>query len=275
MTEADVPDGLRFCRANGWNQRAEDWRLLLRLAGGRFLVAIANGRVVATGGAAFYGRRLAWICMILVDPEARGQGIGTRLFEAVLGLLDDVESVGLDATPEGRHVYSRLGFVEAASLVRMGTRVRDRDRRDVGAARPITPAALPAICTLDREAFGADRAEVLGWALEQAPEHAWSLEEEGVLGGYCFGRRGHHSRHIGPVVARRVETAGRLVSASLRPADAERVIIDVPADRPDWIAQLRTLGFETQRPLTRMYRGSASGPGRRELQFAICGPELG
>jgi GNAT superfamily N-acetyltransferase len=274
MTEADIADGLRFCRASGWNQREQDWSLLLRLAGGRFRVAIADGRVVATGGAAVYGTRLAWICMILVDPVARGRGIGTRIFEDVLGLLDDVESVGLDATPEGRRVYSKVGFVDAAKLMRMGM-LAEPAAFDPGGARPVTPAALPEICELDREAFGADRANVLRWALDQAPEYAWRLDEGGVLSGYCFGRHGHHSEQIGPVVARSAEAARQLVSACLPRADAGRIIVDAPADRPEWIAELRALGFEEQRPLTRMYRASASAPGKRELQFAICGPELG
>ena len=175
MTEADIPHGLALCKASGWNQRAEDWQLLLRLGRGCFRVALVDDRVVATGGAAVYGTRLAWICMILVDPEARGHGIGTRIFEEVLALLHDVESVGLDATPAGRRVYSKAGFADAASLVRMGTRAADRPL-DAGAAQSVSPAALPGIFDQDREAFGADRSDVLRWARDQAPLYAWRLD---------------------------------------------------------------------------------------------------
>ena len=274
MAEADVPDGLRLSVASGWNQREADWRLLLRLSQGVFRVAVTDGRVVATGGAVLYGTRLAWICMMLVEPELRGHGIGTSILEDVLAQLGEVESVGLDATPAGRPVYSKLGFSDAASLVRMGTRP-DRCRLDADAARPVSTATLTAVLELDRQVFGADRAGVLRWALDQAPEYAWSLDEGGILGGYCFGRHGHHSEQIGPVVARSPEAARQLVSACLRRAKAGPFLIDVPADSPGWIAELRALGFEEQRRLTRMYFGGGSGPGRPGLQLAICGPELG
>lgn len=275
MLEADIADGFRLSAQSGWNQREEDWRLLLRLAGGRFYVAVADGRVVATGGAVLYGTRLAWVCMMLVEPELRGHGIGTRILRQVLADLDGIETVGLDATPAGHPVYAKLGFTDAASLVRMGSRAADRSRLEAGGARPLSGAALPAVLEMDREAFGADRGDVLRWTLAQAPEYAWSLEENGALAGYCFGRHGHHSAQIGPVVARAPETAFRLVSACLRHSQAERFVIDVPAGGAEWRASLVALGFEEQRDLTRMYRGSVPGPGRAELQLAICGPELG
>ena len=275
MAEADVADGCRLSAGSGWNQREEDWRLMLRLAEGRFRVAVDEGRVVATGGAVVYGRRLAWICMMLVDPERRGRGIGTRILQELLAGLGDVESVGLDATPAGRPVYARLGFEDAASLARMGAPTAERARPDDGAARPIGPEALDAVLELDRQVFGADRATVLRFALEQAPEYAWSLEENGRVSGYCFGRHGRHSDHVGPVVAASPEGGRHLVAACLRSAGDRRCIVDAAADSPDWIAELRALGFQEERRLTRMYHGGAKVPGRPGLQLAICGPELG
>lgn len=272
MTEADVQEGLRLCRASGWNQQEDDWCLMLRLGRGRFRVAVIDGRIVATGGAVLYGTRLAWICMILVDPEQRGRGIGTRIFDEVLGLLDEVEAVGLDATPAGRPVYAKRGFVDAMELVRMRTRVGGPQRGDAAAAA-ITPSSLPAICARDLEAFGADRASVLGWALEHAPELAWSVHEHGVLASYCFGRRGHHSTQIGPVVARDARAARGVVTACLTHIGSDHAIIDVPVERREWTAALRELGFDEQRPLTRMYRGGVRQ--QAALPYAICGPELG
>jgi hypothetical protein len=39
--------------------------------------------------------------------------------------------------------------------------------------RPIRSADLGAVLAWDREVFGADRGELLRWALGQAPEYAW------------------------------------------------------------------------------------------------------
>ena len=80
---------------------------------------------MASGGAVRYGDALAWICMILVDPERRGHGLGTRIFDEVLARCEAevragrLRCVGLDATPAGRGIYAQRGFVEAGSLVRM------------------------------------------------------------------------------------------------------------------------------------------------------------
>src|SRR5436309_8833391 len=118
MTPEDVPAGLRLCRLARWNQRAEDWLALL--ANGFFRVVVRDDTIVGSGGAVVYGRRLAWVAMILVDPAARRQGIATRLMQDVLARLGAVEVVGLEATPHGAAVYGGLGFTDPGGFARMG-----------------------------------------------------------------------------------------------------------------------------------------------------------
>jgi GNAT superfamily N-acetyltransferase len=272
MTLDDVAAGFALSRAAGWNQRPDDWTVLLSRNPGRFVAAVSPaGRVVGTAGAACYGTTLAWVCMVLVDAEARGQGLGTRLMQTVLERLGDMALVGLDATPLGRPVYARLGFADAGTFWRMGVERAD----DPGApapARLLEEGDLDAVLHLDREVFGADRGRVLRWALSQAP--AWCVADAGGLVGYCFGRRGQHSRHVGPVVARSVEAARSLLAAAMRGAEGP-VIVDVNAERADWVATVGALGFREQRTLIRMYRGGGRAPGRPDLQLAIFGPEFG
>jgi len=275
MTLDDVPEGLRLSREAGWNQREEDWRLLLGLNPGRFVAAVSHGRVIGTGGAACYGTALAWVCMILVDAAQRGRGVGTRLVEAVLERLDDMQTVGLDATRQGEGVYARLGFAESGRLFRMAV---DRPRR--GHPRAVETQALgrdelDGVLELDREVFGADRGELLRWALEQAPEAARVAKDRGAVEGYCLGRRGDHSHQIAPIVARRVAVARALVADALEAPRAGRVIVDAAVHHTDWLESLRGLGFREHRPLMRMYRGGARAPGRPDLQLAIFGPEFG
>jgi hypothetical protein len=76
------------------------------------------------------------------------------------------------------------------------------------------------------------------------------------------------------VVAREAATAHALVRAALGAGEGEHVVLDVPADRSDWLAILGDMGFREQRPLIRMYR-AARPPGRPDLQLAIFGPEFG
>jgi hypothetical protein len=180
--------------------------------------------------------------------------------------------VGLDATPQGRPVYARLGFAEDRTFLRMGAESVSAGARSDVSTRPLAPADLDEVLALDGDVFGADRGSLLRWTLDQAP--AWRVSEGDALTGYCFGRGGQHSRHIGPVVARSPEAARRLLTAAAGAADG-RAIVDVAADHVDALASLTALGFHEQRPLIRMYRRGARPPGRPDLQVAIFGPEFG
>jgi GNAT superfamily N-acetyltransferase len=285
MTEADLEDGLRLSQASGWNQTIEDWRLLLRLGPGLFRVAVEDGRVVASGGAVRYGDALAWICMILVDPARRGHGIGTRIFDEVLARARGFAIVGLDATPGGRPLYERAGFAEAYGLARLGREPGGSDPVASGAAtqggatgphvRALARADLEAVLAWDREAFGADRGPVLERALGGAPEYAWGAFGPTGLAGYVLGRHGRRFEHLGPLVARDVDTAEALVAACLLAFPTRRFGLDAATDRPDWGAVLHRRGFREARPFTRMYRSGESDPGRRDAVFAVVGPEFG
>ncbi len=143
------------------------------------------------------------------------------------------------------------------------------------AVRPVIDTDLPAVLRRDREVFGADRGALLRSAFARAPALAWCVEEAGELAGYCFGRSGDHSQHIGPVVARHLEAASALVSMALTSAAGHPVIVDASTSPPEWLALLEGRGLRAQRTFTRMYRGGAKPLGRPELQFAIRGPEFG
>ena len=271
MTLADIPSGLRLSGAAGWNQQDSDWRFLLERNPGRFVVAVRDGRVIGSGGAVCYGTSLAWVCMILVDPSERGHGIGTRIVSGVLDRLSDMRSVGLDATPFGLGVYTRLGFVETGRLLRMEAPPTSGEE-DESPVRPLASSDFTAVLDLDREVFGADRGELLRAAAARAP--AFVAVREGGLAGYCFGRDGARSRQIGPVVASDLELASSLVVTSLISGLGQPVVVDVPAERGDWLELLHEFGFEEKRPLVRMFRG-ASPVGRPERVWAIFGPEFG
>ena len=64
---------------------------------------------------------VGWIAMVLVNEAYRHRGIGTQLMEQALAYLDrkGVATARLDATPLGRPVYERMGFVAEHELVRL------------------------------------------------------------------------------------------------------------------------------------------------------------
>jgi GNAT superfamily N-acetyltransferase len=279
MTEDDLGAGLRLSRACGWNQTLEDWRRLLALGPGLFRVGVEDGRVVAAAGAVRY-EALAWICMVLVDPAERGRGLGTAVFDEVLGRCQAevragrLRTVGLDATPGGRRIYLQRGFVDGPSLVRLRV---EPPVTQAGAPKSVGPLAeedVDTVLALDREVFGADRAPLLRWARGAALELAWVARVEGRVTGYCFGRHGDRSDQVGPVVAEGVASAVELVRACLSAERSRSLLLDARVE-PSWLRALDELGFREERPFARMYLGAAQPPARPQMERAVFGPEFG
>jgi len=272
MTAGDVAAAHRLSREAGWNQTEEEWRLLLHLNPGRFVAAVSDEVVVGTGGAACYGDALAWVCMILVEPQWRGRGIGRSLVEDVLHRAGDVARVGLDATPAGQPVYLRLGFEDAFPLLRMAAPAAEA-APSRSHATTIAAADVDAVLEMDRGVFGADRTAVLRWMFARAG--GWWVPGAGGVAAYGLLRDGQHSRHLAPVVARDIESARAVVTAALAAGDGRPLLVDVPARAAEWREALEQLGFREQRPLLRMFRNGATPPGDPRPQWAILGPEFG
>src|ERR1044071_275669 len=117
---SDLPfaDSLRAIA--GWNQTLADWQRFIDLSPSGCLIAECEGRQVATATTICYGKELAWIGMILVHPDFRRRGIARVLLRHCIEILQHagIKSIKLDATPEGRQVYQRLGFVDEFTLTR-------------------------------------------------------------------------------------------------------------------------------------------------------------
>ena len=116
--------------------------------------------------------------MMLVDAAHRGQGIGQRLLERALEFLDrsSVSCAKLDATPEGRGLYEKHGFVDEHVVERWalarpaGARTNAADER--AGRRRSRRSAIEDVLRLDRELFGADRGDLLRSLAAEAPDLA-------------------------------------------------------------------------------------------------------
>ena len=273
LTVDDVQDGLVLCRESGWNQTEADWRLLLAPPS-VFRAAVVEGRVVGSAGAMIYGDALAWVCMVLVSPAQRGQGLGKCLVEQVLERLEAVRAIGLDATPKGQSVYAALGFEPTGSLARLLATSGEIASLPSDDARPMTEADLLRVLPRDEAAFGADRARVLRHAFTGAPEYAWCVGTAEAIRAYGLGRHGALAEHIGPVVAETEDAAAAVVRACLGAHPGRPFFLDAPA-RPEWREALSKMGFREQRPFTRMHRGGLLPTAQTEDVYAAVGPELG
>lgn len=275
MRADDIPAGLHLCRLAHWNQVAADWRFFLASSPEGCRVAVDGaGNVIGTVATIAYGAAFSWIGMVLVDPQHRRGGIGTRLLHEALAVLGESTTARLDATPAGRPVYAPLGFCDEYELHRMERAATVRLKADpTDAVRRMSDADFAEVVRSDADVFGADRRALLERHRKDAPEYAWAIGDSRV-DGYVFGRHGHSFEHLGPIAARDEATARLLVSACVS-AHADRpFIVDTPR-RASWIEWLGAQGFTLQRPFTRMRRGEPRFRERGERLFAIAGPEFG
>lgn len=280
MTSADIPAGMRLNEIAGWNQTSADWQRFLDASPRGCFVADVDGQVRGTVATIPYQDRFAWIGMVLVDPDYRGRGVGTRLLLRAIEHLDALKlpALKLDATPQGRPLYEKLRFHPEYDIGRWTRRhgpLTDPKPSAAGVGEPLLPSLLEAVCAADREIFGADRAALLKSLHRDAPELTRAVVKSGEVAGYAFGRRGSFADHLGPWMGADDATARQLLEGFLSTSSREVQIVDCMNAHPAASALLRSAGFTYSRPLVRMYRGSNDHPGRPERLCAILGPEFG
>lgn len=279
MTKADIPSGMRLKELAGWNQTAADWERFLEASPLGCFVAESEGEVRGTVTTIVYDSRFAWVGMVLVDPEHRGQGIGTRLLHQAIEYLDGqgIATIKLDATPDGKPIYEKLGFVTEYEIERwvLGAHSRPAKPESPSELRTGESASLEEILAVDRDAFGADRSALLHSIHRSAPEFTAALYLQGSLSGYTLGRRGSRADHLGPWMARTEAAAQQLLMAFLARSARETVFVDCMKSNPFAVRLVQSEGFGFSRPLTRMSRGTNEFPGRPGLFCGILGPEFG
>jgi GNAT superfamily N-acetyltransferase len=279
MTKQDVPAGLRLKDLAGWNQTAGDWHRFLDASPGGCFVAEENGFVCGTATTIPYENRFAWIGMVLVDPEYRKRGIGTGLLEKTIEYLDQqkIPTMKLDATPQGRPLYEKLGFVDEYEIERwMLKRSPDTSTGPTKSRfAPLAEAQLTLIFAMDQEVFGADRSFLLRSLYDETPQFAIADWGNGVPQGYAFGRRGSFADHLGPWMANDKGSAETLLDEFLARSPREIIVVDCLRANALAGELLRARGFVFSRNLTRMYRGPNTYPGNPAFLCAIVGPEFG
>src|SRR5205814_2335881 len=92
LTAADIPGAQRLRELAKWNQTDRDWQNLLRFDHEGCFAVEMDGRLVGTATTTRFTPRsgpgsLAWIGMVLVDPECRRHGIGSTLLKNCIAHL--------------------------------------------------------------------------------------------------------------------------------------------------------------------------------------------
>lgn len=275
MEKGDLPDAMDIKNEEGWNQTLKDWEFLMNEPSGTCLVATYRDKLVATVSAIGYDSHLAWIGMMLVRKEHRGQGLAKMLMRAIMERLQDYLVIKLDATPAGFPVYARLGFVSEYRIWRMTRSPLIQPSGPIGDLSVLVKKSLQDIIAYDKNTYGVNRKHLLKYLYQQSPHSVQVAGEKKSIKGYIMGRPGTNYRQLGPLLADSTATAIGLISSALSQHHEQPIVVDVLADKEELVGWLQSQGFTSQRELIRMYYQHNPFPGNLPQQFLISGPELG
>lgn len=245
MTVADLPACHSLSQAVVWSHRLEDWELAHQC--GKGYVVESDGKVIGSALYWKWGNDYATLGLVIVSPDCQGRGVGKTLLNTLLAELEGT-TVRLHATPEGKPLYEKLGFVTTGNI-------RQYQSRELAT---ITAPILPDDCQfrllsaddaatlteLDVLSSGMQRA-VLYQALLDADNQAHTqkalmLTRDGQPAGFGMLRKFGRGYAIGPLVAASLDDAKLLVAQLLSEGTGHFVRIDIEktSGLSDWLTEL-------------------------------------
>jgi ribosomal protein S18 acetylase RimI-like enzyme len=277
MRESDIAFANQLREIAGWNQTERDWRGYLSYEPEGCFVAEVDGKPAGTATTIRYGRKFGWIGMVLVHPDQRRLGIGSKLLRKTISYLKEcgVRGIKLDATPMGKKVYVPLGFVDEYELSRYELTVPAIAPSHAPQIVPYATVDAAEIARLDTEAFGGERPHVLAAMSKRDPELCFAARDAEGLRGFLIARYGARAVQVGPWIARDTAHAEQLLIALLSRIESRTVFIDTPAPNVAGVGLMEKFGFRVQRTLTRMYLGENTAPGAPTLVYSLSSPEKG
>ena len=274
LFESDIPAAMTLKEAAGWNQTEDDWRRLLTLEPNGCFGALKDGCLIGTTTTTTYAHELAWIGMVLVDPQHRGRGVATQLMKTAMDYLDGrVATIKLDATAQGKSLYERLGF-KIESLVERWSRPPISESQATK-SKSLDEDERQQVLELDEQAFLGDRSKLIGLLIDDAIiSPVLVRDSDETLSGFALARRGTRANYVGPIVTSEAAQVESLIDQALDQIRDKNVYLDFSHECGASTRILSDRGFVKERDLIRMSAGMQSKK-TSSLVVAIAGPEVG
>jgi len=231
---------------------------------GRPVGMVTSTRYLATG----------WIGNLVVLPECRRQGLGTKLMTRAFEHLKEsgIRTIRLEADAPGVPIYRKLGFTDVCQSLRF---VLARPVPDKQAPlEPLTIDHLTALADFDRPRFGDNRIKFLR-ALQLRASAAWLLQNPSGILGYVMLLPTESGTRIGPLVACDQDSALRLTRLAISKCPDQTLSIGIPAVNKQAIELCRSLAFEVRPASVRMIWGEEQGQGDPDNIFGIASGATG
>ncbi|MBN2965448.1 GNAT family N-acetyltransferase [Sulfurospirillum sp. T05] len=237
-----------LCQQEGWLGDAYERAPLqaTALAFGAFDGSTCIGAI--TG---FLHEKSAWISHFVVAPSHRGKGLGRKLFEHLLGILEnESDSLYLHAEPKMEAFYASFGFYSSHSVTRY-FRASNTPTFFFQPGQDFKPATLSLKLRMhDANAFGERRNLFLEHTLSHPSSLIFStpsgyLHSRMMEGEYLF---------LGPWVMEKKEDAEDFLKALLFFRGAKPIFADAPA-LPHIASLYERYGFVAKGTTVHMQKG--------------------
>ncbi len=220
--------------------------------------------------------------MMLVSPEARGQGLARKSLLEAMGPLDDKDMHILGAcTNLGKPVYERMGFGCVSTVTKMTVYLDCMSLEpnpNEAVQMETSSTRFQEVLNVDRQATGLDRSETLRAIHDHSNVSTATITKEGNVAIAALIRKNPSNTllTIGPILGQEALVPTLLcgIQTLYRDHPVEQLSMIV-SDHPSLVKMLTNAGFETNFELPAMTLRGISFPGNRDLYLALIHPTLG
>ncbi len=279
MTRSEAFDLVAMAAAEGWNPGLHDADAFWACDPDAFIAAELDDEVIGGGAITAYGEAYGFMGLFIIKPDFRGQGLGSRLWQArrdrLIGRLKPGATIGMDGVFEMADWYARGGFVLSHRNLRYRMDV------PVGFSADASPAVVPldtlpfdAIEAYDRQCFPGPRQPFLKAWLSNPESAALGLVRDGQLAGYGVVRRCGEGCKIGPLFADDENVAEALFQSLAAYAAGGPLFLDAAENHEAVQALVLRHGLQAVFGCARMYLGPIPGIAHEKV-FGVTTFELG
>jgi GNAT superfamily N-acetyltransferase len=277
VKDADIDSVYALCAKEQWNHSTKVIKRLLDLEPNGCFVAEVDGAFAGQVFSVSFGD-VGWIGLMIVDERYRRKGVATTLMKkAVAYLLDSgTRTIKLEAVPDIRGLYRKLGFVdELDSLRYVGTSSKN-DRTIASNIEPLATEDIERVAEFDSKHFGANRLRLLEELNKDHLENCFFSHISSQVIGYIMAYEMDRGYRIGPWICdpEHPAVARELFAKCLGTFEAGAPLyVGVPAVNAAAGSILSGMGFKLVDKSIRMYLGPKTATSQGI--FSICGPENG
>ncbi len=263
-----------WAAAEGWNPGLHDAAAFHATDPHGYWGLFDGDALIATISAVRYPSGFVFVGFYICRPDRRGEGLGYRLWQQVLGGLNS-DCVGLDGVVDQQANYRKSGFALAHRNIRCGgtPTVPTGDDRDL---RTLAPKDAVPIASFEQaqRLFPSDRSDFLAAWFAMPGTVAYAIDDASGVTGYGAVRPCGTGWKIGPLFAKSYDDALALVRKLVRAAKDGPVFLDVPEPNEAARRLAAQLGLTQAFETARMYRGRAPQLALDRI-FGITSFELG